>query len=218
MEIPLAVQNGVTGRNYPRKDKSKGTQEIKRRDAVRSLPEHLDAVTVGMLVFICVEKHSAEGELAIGLARAMQNCHTDGECRFMWFVRKEWCAKERRHKWSNSPTFRVAADPSTPGRPYVTKEKMCKVAPVKVVLTEKSKKDLPRLDAECTRTIKEFCRQRGLLCAQPQVASSASSSCVSSPSSDKPHAGVSHAARDVLSEEVAASERVADRLLKRKRK
>lgn len=83
---------------------------------------HLDRVSVGMLVFIVVDMDSAEGELAIGLARAMQSCEDiNGQWRFMWFVRKEWCTKERNcvtmRAWSKSPTFRVAADPCNPSKP-----------------------------------------------------------------------------------------------------
>lgn len=147
-EVPLAVDNGVTGRNNPKKDRVKGTQEVSRRNAVRELPEHLGSVTAGMLVIIVVDKESAEGELAIGLARAMQSCDGDKECRFLWFVRNEWCTKERKHLWSKSPTFRVAANPENPKKPYITKEPLAKVCPVEVTLTEKSKRDSPRLHLE----------------------------------------------------------------------
>lgn len=224
-EIPLAVENGVTGRSNLKKDKIRGMSDVHRKKTVRTLPPHLDHVSVGMLVFIVVDLDSAEGELAIGLARAMQSCDGDAECRFMWFVRKEWCTKERKHSWSKSPTFRVAADPSDPSKPYVTKEHLRKVAPVEVVLTQKSKADYPRLDSECVRVLKEFCTQRGLWCPGPPVTTD------HAVGEARPKHSLDHQSdssdecqppdkipRQTEVVEESAGERVADRLLARRKR
>lgn len=165
--LPLALDNGVTGRNNPRKDREHAAKGISREKAVAALPEHASQVTTGQLVFISVEIESAEGELAIGLARAMHNYEV-GEGEFMWYVRKEWIKKPHRFEWSKNPTFEVAADPDDPSKPYVTKEQLCKVLPIAVALTEGCKKNCPRIDAACVRMLRTLCAQRGLLQMQPK--------------------------------------------------
>lgn len=247
-EVPLAIENGVTGRNHARNAKKKARSAVERQQLVSNLPVHIESVTVGALVFISVDLRFAEGELAVGLARAMQSCD-EGEARFMWFVRKEWCAKERKHEWSKTPTFQVAADPSNPSKPYVTKEPLRKVLPVKVILTKQCKKDYPRLDVECVRTIREFCVQNGLLNAQmptvatePSVVAFESHNVAGGPrkaaegahvrkndSSDEEwvdeskKSGMSRkraheVPKDIVCDVVPTCERVADRLLARRRK
>lgn len=167
-DLPIAIVNGVSGRNNPRKDKARAMSNADLRALVAAMPAHLDQVKKGMLVFISVDLASAEGEFAIGLARAVADCDS-GDCQFTWFIRKEWCNKERKHKWSKSPTFRLAADPTNAKKAYVTKEPLAKVLPVQVTLTTTSKHNLPRLHADCVRTIRELCVQRGLLCNHEPV-------------------------------------------------
>lgn len=160
---PIAVMNGVTGRSNPRCKLAQGRATLEREKAVAEMPMHATYIDVGQLVFISVDLASAEGELAVGLARAMQTSKDgDKDGRFMWFIRKEYCSKERKHTWSKTPTFRVAADPDHPSKPYVTRELLSKVLPLEVKITKNSKKDLPRLDASCVRLLRELCLQRGL--------------------------------------------------------
>lgn len=210
--VPIALANGVTGRSNPLKEKKKAKDKVDRTAAVATMPEHIDGgVRTGQLVFISVDLQYAEGELAVGLARAMESCKEgEGECKFMWFVRNEWCKKDRQHQWSKTPTFRVAADPNNPARPYVTKEPLHKVLPLEVVTTKKSiKKDLPRLDSGCVKMVRELCMQRGLVCPCPQ------------PKLDDedgvPKNGPDQRHREGAPNQSSMNERVADRVLARKR-
>lgn len=213
-EVPISLVNGVTGRNNTKKAKKRDKDELDRHTSVSNLPSHLDKVTTGLLVFICVEVSSAEGELAVGLARAMQTCDT-GECKFMWFVRKEWCKNPRKHEWSKTPTFRVAADPDHPSKPYVTKEPLSKVLPLDVVLTQKSKQNYPRLDSECVRKLKELCVQRGLVQAMPFLV--AQPSVATAFNEDSSDASYQEPEQEVSMTEPYGSGLIAERLLARKR-
>lgn len=217
-EVPLAMENGVTGRNYLRKHKEKAVADVARQNAVRDMPVHIDAVTVGMLVFISVDKASAEGELAVGLARALQDCN-EGECKFIWFVRKEWCKMPRRHEWSKSPVFRIAADPSNPGKGYTTKEPLERVLPVEVVLTSQCKRDSPRLDVKCVRMLREFCVRRDLVCAHVHATEDAACAEGGVPGPeevDSQDGEVEHAQERNVPEQPVGN-RIADRIRARKR-
>lgn len=210
-ELPLEILNGVTGLNNPKKDKVRAKADLDRQKTVGDLPDRVESVTVGTLVFISVELSSAEGELAVGLARAMQSTDKN-ECRFMWFIRKEWCVQPRKHEWSKTPTFRVAADPDDPTKPYITKEPLSKVLPLKVILTKASKANFPRLDANCVRMIKELCLQRDLVVQRPHSSHSArdqdddSSDCNVEPSMQTDHMP-QNSAHELISSRVRARKR-----------
>lgn len=213
------MENGVTGRNNLKKHKSQAKLRAERFKAVQQMPEHARSVKAGELVLISVDVESAEGEVAVGLARALQNCD-EGECRFLWFVRKEWCRRPRRHEWSKSPTFRVAADPTNAKKRYVTKEPLAKVLPVEVVTTEQSQRDHPRLDANCVRMIKEYCTQRGLVCA-PKLATPSVDPTTTDDDAMSVHSEnvADHVPPPMESVPVSSEgTRIADRLLARKQK
>lgn len=207
---PIALQNGLTSRNNPKQAKKRALVARDCKATAASLPRHANQVDIGQLVFVSVDLESAEGELAIGLARAMQSCES-GECKLMWFVRKEWCKQPRRHEWSKSPTFRVAADPNNPSRPYMTKEHLRKVLPVRVSLTKTSKPNFPRLDASCVRMLRELCAQRGLSVPSP--------SNISPPHNDDSSEDDVGAPTEHTSsrEQVVDEQRISSRLMSRKR-
>lgn len=163
---PIALENGLTSRNNPKKAKKQALRAHECKTKAAALPSHANGIEIGQLVFVSVDLDSAEGELAIGLARVVQICDGD-ECKLMWFVRKEWCRQPRQHEWSKSPTFRVAADPNNAARSYMSRENVSKVLPIQVSLTKTSKTNFPRLDASCVRLLRELCSQRGLLVSSP---------------------------------------------------
>lgn len=162
------MENGVTGLNNLKKHKTQAQKEATRRQEVHELPAHAESVAIDSLVLISVNKESSEGEMAVGLARAMESCES-GDCQFKWYVRKEWCRKPRRHAWSKSPTFRLAAHPTNQSKCYITREAIEKVLPLQVVVTANCKRDHPRLEAGCVRNLREFCMQRDLMCSERSV-------------------------------------------------
>lgn len=208
-EKSIHLENGVTGLNNLKKHKERARKDATRRKDVHVLPAHAQSIVVDSLVLISVDKESAEGEMAVGLARAMESCE-GGECQFKWYVRKEWCTQPRKHMWSKSPTFRLAADPNSRSRCYVTREPLEKVLPLEVVVTANSKRDNPRLEAECVRMLRELCLQRDLICAE-RTAQNRSVSVRPSDSSDEDHVAST-------SEPQHGVERVADRVRAQKRR
>lgn len=161
-QLPLELENGVTTRHNKRLDRSHAEADVKRQKAAASLNMHVEHVKKNSLVFVDVSSmESAEGEMAIGLARALEDCNS-GNLKLKWYVRKEW-STDKKHKWSTSPTFMVAGDPDQPRSAYVTQEPISNVLPLEVALTSKSTDTKPRLTAECVRMAREVCKQRGLI-------------------------------------------------------
>lgn len=222
----MAIENGVTGRNYSKKQKKDAVTDMARSQAVEELPHHVESVVAGMLVLVSVAKRSAEGELAVGLARVLQSCDR-GMCKVLWFVRKDWCKKPRKFEWGKAPTFRVAADPTNATKRYITKEPLEKILPIKIETTENCKKDHPRLGVHCVRMIKEFCMQRDLICPKPAEVDDTSDSSFDAQDIDEAHeareTGDKEAqnmhveAQDLHTLSYARNQRVADRVRARKR-
>lgn len=133
--VPLALENGVTSRDNHRVDRARAKVQVSRQQLVAALLESsVKKVTKDSFVFVDVSSMEVvEGEMAIGLARAMQDC-SSGSFKLKWYVRKEWI-RDKKHQWSSSPTFKVAGDPIEPKRAYVTTEPLDKVLPLKVNLT-----------------------------------------------------------------------------------
>lgn len=208
VRIPLELENGVTSRNNKKVDRDRASKDVRRQVMVAALNEgSVSTVTKGSLVFVDVSgMEVGEGEMAIGLARAMQDC-SSGQFKLKWYVRKEWVA-EKKHKWSSSPSFQLAGDPSNPKRAYVTMEPLNKVLPIQVKLTSKNVRAgsvNPRLTAQCVLLAREYCQQHGLSRKQQGRA--------------RKQTGRSHIRKEGLDQEPPhLSPRIARDRLKRKRK
>lgn len=163
--LPLNIENGVTGRNNLRKDKARATINVRRAKEVACMEQHLKKVCANDLVLVDVsDMKVVEGEMAIGLARALEDSDRNF-CKLKWYIRKEW-SRAQQHAWSANPMFEVAGDPTDPTRPYMSTEPLEKVLPIVIQLTGKSTNSEPRLTAECVRMAREVCAQRGL-CRDP---------------------------------------------------
>lgn len=76
----LEIDNGVTSRNNKRSAKERAVATQKRKQNVAGMHEHLNKVQKNDLVFVNVsDMEEGEGELAIALARVLQDCD-GGDC------------------------------------------------------------------------------------------------------------------------------------------
>ena len=155
----LALENSVTGTNYPKRDREKQGETYKMQVAVSQLPHSRSTVQLKQLYFVALPHF--EGEFAVGVGRAVKE--SKGEVMIEWLQRRGW---NESFLWSKSPMF----DPYVLSR---TAEKsshpMCDILPVDVELTVKSKhlEDASLTDKrqrfcivhECVVRLREYCSQ-----------------------------------------------------------
>jgi hypothetical protein len=161
-----ALLNRATGGNVSHLARVRADKNQKRRLSTAALPAHAAEVKAGELYFIRTEPEVNEGELCVGLARALESStdHTS-RIKVKWFARLEWL-KEARVCWSKTPSFRFAVNPLTGKVPYNSYEAGTDFLPIVPSLTPASQvpanKDKPRLTAEGVRALTEYCEQHGL--------------------------------------------------------
>ena len=162
-----ALLNRATGGNVPHLSRVHADVGQKRRVNTAALPQHAAEVKAGQLYFIRTEQTVNEGQLCVGLARAMESTSDkDGSVKVKWFARNEWL-KGAQARWSKTPSFQGARDPDTGRVGFFTLEKLSDFIPLEPELTPAAKKpankDKPRLTADGVRALTEFCKQRGLV-------------------------------------------------------
>ena len=149
-----ALLNRATGGNVPHLGRVHADTNQKRRANTFAMPTHAAEVKAGELYFICTDPDVNEGELCVGLARALQSSSdATGSVEVKWFARNEWL-KGTHARWSKTPSFVFAREPGT-GSVFVTTEMITDFIPIVPALTpaakKESNKDKPRLTAEGVR-------------------------------------------------------------------
>ena len=164
----LALENSVTGTNYPRKVRAKAAETFKTQTEVSQLPPSLTGVPeMKQLYFIALPEF--EGEMSVGIGRV---CKLNGSgeqaiaATVEWLQRRGWSntPNESGFHWGKSPMF----DAFKEGYIIATNEHpLADFLPVSVELTEGSvhlpavsltnKQQRFCLQALCVVRLQEFC-------------------------------------------------------------
>ena len=172
----LAMENSVTGTNYPKRERDKEDEIYKMKVAVSQLPHALSEVQLRELYFVALPNF--EGEFAVGVGRvvniidASEKAKTKVEVE--WLQRRGWADV---FSWSKSPMF----DAFKIGRKVEkSAHPICDFLPVAVELTGKAnhlntasladKRQRFCLQAKCVDQLREYCNHiRPELIRQQQV-------------------------------------------------
>ena len=169
----LALLNGMTGKDAPKKTRKQGVTAQTNTNNAAALPKCLDSVTEGGLYFVSLEPSINEGDLRVGLARAVESkaiaegqAHEDVKVLVKWYARNEWLGSQHVWQWSDGPSFQVAKVPGT-RNVWKSPEPLSSFLPVRVQLTpaalEEGREDSPKLLAVCTRFLRAVCVKRDLV-------------------------------------------------------
>ena len=99
----LALLNGMTGKDAPKKTRKQAVTAQTNTNNAAALPKCLDSVTEGGLYFVSLEPSINEGDLRVGLARAVESkaiaegqAHEDVKVLVKWYARNEWLGPNTR--------------------------------------------------------------------------------------------------------------------------
>ena len=163
----LALENSVTGSNYPRRARDKDAEIYKTKVHASELPHSLSSVESNTLYFIALPDF--EGEMAVGVGR-VSKCIMAGEkvasAEVEWLVRRGWSADPTAagFNWGTSPMF-DAYKPD--GRVAKNEHPIADFLPVEVELTDGSthnahvsladKRQRFCITSKCVSMLREFC-------------------------------------------------------------
>jgi len=162
----LALQNSVTGTNYPKRARDKEAETFKMQTEISQLPQSFSVVELRQLYFIALPEF--EGELAVGVGRPCKQTGKDDEAKFEveWLARRGWSndPSDKGFRWANSPMFDVFKDGS---RVAKNTHPLSDFMPIEVELTVGSnhEEDLSLgssvqrycITAKCVGRLREFC-------------------------------------------------------------
>ena len=163
----LALENSVTGTNYPRNERDKQAEEFKSKDDASKLPKSRTDLELKHLYFIALPDF--EGELAVGIGRVVKRVMTgeivtkgEGE----WLARRGWSSEPTSDsfRWAKSPMFDAYM---VAGKVARNEHPISDFLPVDVELTEgsthdktsglSSKKQRFCVVAKCVARLRHFC-------------------------------------------------------------